>query len=138
MRDFIVNRSRSFIYATAPAPLMAAIVRAALAISDTADDRRARLASLVKLAGNKLSSHGITPSGSQIQPVIVGEDTHAVELARRMQAHGYDIRAIRPPTVPPGTARLRMALTLNTDEATVARMIDTLADEMAAMKRNAP
>lgn len=138
MRDFIVNRSRSFIYATAPAPLMAAIVRAALAISETAEDRRARLAGIVRLAGDKLAAHGIAVSGSQIQPVIVGEDARAVELARRLQAKGYDIRAIRPPTVPPGTARLRMALTLNTDEATVARLVDTLADELAAMKRNAP
>ena len=138
MRDFIVNRSRSFIYATAPAPLMAAVVRAALILSDAADDRRARLASLVALAGNRLALHHIAVSGSQIQPVIVGEDAHAVELARRMQEHGYDIRAIRPPTVPPGTARLRLALTLNTDVSTVVNMIDTLADEMAAMKRNAP
>ncbi len=138
MRDFIVNRSRSFIYATAPAPLMAAVVRAGLAISETADDRRAQLARLVARTGETLAAHGIAPSGSQIQPVIVGEDARAVELARRMQAHGYDIRAIRPPTVPPGTARLRMALTLNTDEATVACMIQTLADELAAMKQNAP
>jgi 8-amino-7-oxononanoate synthase len=138
MRDFIVNRSRSFIYATAPPPLMAAVVRAALAISETADERRQRLASIVTIAGERLAAHGFAASGSQIQPIIVGEDTRAVELARRLQAKGFDIRAIRPPTVPPGTARLRMALTLNTDEATVTCLIDTLADELAAMKWNTP
>jgi 8-amino-7-oxononanoate synthase len=138
MRDFIVNRSRSFIYATAPPPLMAAVVRAALAISETADERRQRLASIVTIAGERLAAHGFAASGSQIQPIIVGEDTRAVELARRLQIKGFDIRAIRPPTVPPGTARLRMALTLNTDEATVTRLIDTLADELAAMKWNTP
>lgn len=132
MRDFIVNRSRSFIYATAPSPLTAAVVRAALRISERADDRRRRLAGIVALCGERLKGLGLEPSGSQIQPVIVGEDWRAVDLAKRMQARGYDIRAIRPPTVPPGTSRLRVALTLNVDEATVSRMASDLAVEREA------
>ena len=67
--------------------------------------------------------------------MIVGSDARAVDLARRMQAHGYDIRAIRPPTVPEGTSRLRLALTLNNQEATVHRMIETLAHELDDIRR---
>ncbi len=136
LRDFLVNRSRAFIYATAPAPLMAAVTRAALQIAAAADDRRERLAGLVAFAGERLEARcGIGQSGSQIQPVIVGSDARAVDLARRMQAHGYDIRAIRPPTVPEGTSRLRMALNLNNQEATVHRMIETLAHELDDIRR---
>ena len=138
MRDFIVNRSRSFIYATAPAPLMASVVRAALRIAERADDRRARLARIVGLTGERLKSLGLEPSGSQIQPIIVGEDWRAMELAKRMQAHGYDIRAIRPPTVPPGTSRLRVALTLNVDEPTVARMVSDLAVQRETVMAMSP
>ena len=113
LRDFMVNRCRSFIFATAPSPVMAACVRAALKIIEAADDRRAELMSRIDFAGAELRRLcAIEPSGSQIQPIIVGGDIRATTLASRMQAHGYDIRAIRPPTVPDGSARLRIALTL--------------------------
>ena len=66
---------------------------------------------------------GIAPSGSQIQPVIVGGDVRAVALAKAMQARGFDVRAVRPPTVPEGTSRLRVALTLNVDDEAVDAMV---------------
>jgi 7-keto-8-aminopelargonate synthetase and related enzymes len=62
--------------------------------------------------------------------VVVGSDSRALALASAMRERGFDLRAIRPPTVPEGTARLRIALTLNTDEAAVARMITSLAQEL--------
>ena len=122
-RDFLVNRCRPFIYATAPSPLMAALVRAALDHLPLRDRAARAAAALVAFAGRQLASRcGIAPSGSQIQPVIVGADERAMQLAAAMQARGFDIRAIRPPTVPEGTARLRLSLTLNVDEATIAAM----------------
>jgi len=131
IRDFLVNRARPFIFATAPSPLVAAITRAALDISRTNPERRERLARLVQFAGSKLRHHcNIEPSGSQILPIIVGADQAAVALAASLQRRGYDIRAIRPPTVPEGTARLRVALTLNVDEAVVAGLIEALAEDM--------
>ena len=63
-------------------------------------------------------------------PVIVGADQAAVTLASALQRDGYDIRAIRPPTVPEGTARLRIALTLNVDEATVAGLFEALSEHL--------
>jgi 8-amino-7-oxononanoate synthase len=129
----MINRARAFIYSTAPSPLMAAAVRAALNICAGADAERTRLHALVShtggLMGRKL---GMTASGSQVQPIIVGGDRQAVQLAAALQVKGHDIRAIRPPTVPEGTARLRLALTLHTDEAAVDELFADLAAEMAA------
>ncbi len=132
LRDYLVNRCRPFIYATAPSPLVAAIVRAALLICRFDAARRARLDKLVAYAGRELEARcGIAPSGSQIQPVILGADDRAVRLAAAMQARGFDIRAVRPPTVAEGTARLRLSLTLNVDEACVDAMTAALAEELA-------
>ncbi len=132
IRDFLVNRARPFIYATAPSPLVAATVRAALDLAKRQPERRERLHALVDFAGRELRAKTcIAPSESQIQPVIVGADARAVELANVMQARGYDIRAIRPPTVPEGTARLRLTITLNTDQAALAEVIAALREAHA-------
>lgn len=131
IRDFLVNRARPFIFATAPSPLMAAITRSALEISRTNPERRERLAGLVQFASGELRRRcGIAPSGSQIIPVVIGADRAAVAVAASLQQRGFDIRAIRPPTVPEGTARLRIALTLNVDEAVVAELFEALAEDM--------
>ena len=132
LRDFMVNRARSFIYSTAPSPLMASVVRAALRICAGADAERARLQALVARVGILMREKlGMPASGSQVQPIIVGSDRAAMRLAAALQARGYDIRAIRPPTVPEGTARLRLALTLHADEAVVEQLFADLAAEMA-------
>lgn len=129
--DYLVNRSRPFIYATAPSPLVTAIVRAALLICRFDAARREKLASLVAFAGQRLSATcALTPSGTHIQPLIVGSDERATRLAAAMQKRGFDIRAVRPPTVPEGTARLRVMLTLNVDEAQVAAMAEALGEEL--------
>jgi 8-amino-7-oxononanoate synthase len=131
VRDFLVNRSRPFIFATAPSPLIAAITRASLDISRTNPERRDRLARLVQFAGAQLQRRcGITASGSHIIPIIIGADQTAVTLAASLQHRGFDIRAIRPPTVAEGTARLRIALTTNVDEAIIANLFEALAEEM--------
>ncbi|SFV37454.1 8-amino-7-oxononanoate synthase [Hyphomicrobium facile] len=128
IRDFLVNRGRPFIYATAPSPLIAATVRAALEICETQPERRERLMSLVAHAERELTAKTrFTPSGSQILPLVVGGDVPAVALARSMQSRGYDIRAIRPPTVPEGTSRLRLTITLNVDEVAITRLVDDIA-----------
>ena len=131
VRDFLVNRARPFIFATAPSPMIAAVTRVALEISRTDPARREQLARLVQFAGSELRRRcNVEPSGSQILPVIVGADHAAVELAASLQRKGFDIRAIRPPTVPEGTARLRIALTLNVDETIVADLFAALAEDM--------
>ncbi len=133
LTDFLVNRGRAFIFATAPSPLVAAVTQAAIVLCEQSDSRRARLQAFVDLAARELMRHcGLPASGSHILPIIVGEDRAAAELATGLRAHGLDVRAIRPPTVPVGTARLRIALTLNVNEAAIERLFRTLALEVAA------
>ncbi len=130
-RDFLVNRGRAFIYSTAPSPLMAAVVRAALKICAGAEQERTQLQGLVRHAGGLMKNLGLPASGSQIVPVILGADSRAVALATALQARGHDIRAIRPPTVPEGTARLRIALTLHVTPDDLDALFADLAAEMA-------
>src|SRR5690349_18592497 len=73
-RDFMVNRGRGFIYSTAPSPLKAAVVRAALKISAGAEQERAQLRGLVRHAEERMRSLGLPTSGSQIQPIVLGGD----------------------------------------------------------------
>ncbi|MDI7862047.1 8-amino-7-oxononanoate synthase [Rhizobiaceae bacterium n13] len=126
--DYLVNRARGFIYSTAPSPLIAAGVREALRMIEDEPPRRAALRALCQFANREMASRlGMRGSGSQILPVMVGDNGRAVRIAGRMQAEGYDIRAIRPPTVPEGTARLRIAVTLNVDEAAISDVFAHLA-----------
>ena len=131
IRDFLVNRARAFIYATAPSPVMAAVVRRALEVVRDEPERRTRLAGQVAAASEALVRDcGMPASGSHIMPVIVGTDARATKLAGAMQARGYDIRAIRPPTVPEGTARLRVAITNGVEAATICAMMAALGEEL--------
>lgn len=128
VRDFLVNRGRGFIFSTAPSPLMAAVAHAAIDIAAAADARRERLARLVAAAGRAFGALGIETSGSQIQPVVIGEDRRTMDIAGALQAQGFDVRGIRPPTVPGGTARLRISITLNADEQAIAALAEVLED----------
>ena len=128
-RNFLVNRARPFIYATAPSPLMAATVRAALRLIESEPQRRTDLKNRVALVSQLLAKHGRqAPSGSHIQPIIVGSDTAALTLAQSLQDRGFDIRAIRPPTVPEGTSRLRLSLTLNASDDETRALLAALAE----------
>ena len=109
MIDYLINKARPFIYSTAPPPFLAAATVRALQLIDEEPWRRARVIELARLARAELNPH--TPfAGSPIVPVIVGEDEAAVSLAQRVQEAGFDVRAIRPPTVPEGSARLRVSV----------------------------
>jgi 8-amino-7-oxononanoate synthase len=131
VRDFLVNRGRAFIFSTAPSPLMAAAVRAALRLLVDEPERQARLHGLIEAAGRRLVPLGATASGTQILPVILGDDARTMAVAARLQQAGFDVRGIRPPTVPAGTARLRISLTLNVDEAAVDALGDAIAAALA-------
>lgn len=132
LRDYLVNRCRPFIYATAPSPLMAVAAREALAMLSDEPMRRVQLHERVALAGRQLADRcGVKPSGSQIQPVVIGDVGRTMAVATALQARGFDIRGIRPPTVPEGTSRLRISLTLNVDEAAISAMVEALVEVLA-------
>lgn len=126
IRDFLVNRCRPFIYATAPSPLMAAVVRDSLRICREEPQRRVDLA-------RRIDAFHTGGSGSHIAPIIVGTDSRALALAAALRTRGFDVRAIRPPTVPEGTARLRIAITLNVSEDDVAALSTALRDELGRL-----
>jgi 8-amino-7-oxononanoate synthase len=130
MRDFLVNRARPFIFTTAPSPLIAACVRESLRSLADEPERRARLHALVAHAERMLAPHGVAPTGSQILPLILGEDARAMQVAARLQAAGFDVRGIRPPTVPEGSARLRISLTLNVTPDDVTALCEALAEAL--------
>ncbi|MCP3396943.1 MULTISPECIES: 8-amino-7-oxononanoate synthase [unclassified Bradyrhizobium] len=132
LRDFMVNRCRPFIFTTAPSPLLAIAVRQAILILQQEPELQQRLAKLVAFAHRQMTERGCkSPSDSQIVPFMVGDNVRAMRLASALQARGFDIRGIRPPTVPAGTARLRISLTLNVVEDHVCAMLDALVEEGA-------
>ena len=131
-RDFLVNRGRGFIFSTAPSPLMARAVGEALRICAEEPERRAALQERVKLAEQVLGQAGVSASGSQIIPVILGEDARTMRVAAMLQEAGYDVRGIRPPTVPAGTSRLRISVTLNASEADICGLGEALQAAMRA------
>jgi 8-amino-7-oxononanoate synthase len=126
MRDFLVNRGRGFIFSTAPSPLMARAVGEALRILVDEPERRAVLQERVKFAEQAFGKTGIPASGSQIIPVILGDDARAMRVAGMLQQAGYDVRGIRPPTVPAGTSRLRISVTLNASEGDIRGLGEAL------------
>jgi 8-amino-7-oxononanoate synthase len=130
--ETLINRGRGFVFSTAPSPLNAALVRAALAELRNSPTRQARAQALIAHAHAEAARHcGLQGFRSQILPVILGDDHAAMALAAEMQSRGYDIRGIRPPTVPPGTARLRISITLNTPAEVITQMMRDLAQAMA-------
>ncbi|WP_372804104.1 8-amino-7-oxononanoate synthase [Paracoccus seriniphilus] len=128
--DFMVNRSRPFIFATAPSPLMAVAGRAALQILRDEPWRRDLLQDHIACFNDEMARRlpRIQTSGSQIVPLIVGPDAETMALAAQIQARGFDVRGIRPPTVPEGSARLRISLNLNVTRQDILRLTDTLEE----------
>jgi 8-amino-7-oxononanoate synthase len=125
--ETLVNRGRGFIFSTAPSPLIAAAVRGSLRLLEAEPERRAALQHLIAEAGRLLGPRGVEASGTQIMPLIIGDEGETMRTAARLQAAGFDIRGIRPPTVPQGTSRLRISITLNVDAAAVAALAEALA-----------
>jgi 8-amino-7-oxononanoate synthase len=131
MRDFLVNRGRSFIFSTAPSPLMAAVARAALRVVAEQPERREALWQRVQFVETLLTPLGIVASGSQIIPITIGDDARTMAAARVVQAAGYDVRGIRPPTVPVGTSRLRVSITLNVTPDDIAGLTRAISEALA-------
>jgi 8-amino-7-oxononanoate synthase len=132
MAEHLVNRARGFIFSTAPSPLMAAVLRAALRLCAADDWRRAALHERIARAAQRLRPLGARVHGTPIVPLVLGDDARAMAVAAQLQAAGYDVRGIRPPTVPVGSARLRIALTLNAEPGAIDGLAGVLADALAA------
>ena len=125
--DLLVNRARPYIFTTAPTPADAAAASAALGVlrSDEGDTLRARLRELI---GRVAEGIGRTDHPSPILPVVIGDEQDAVAASAALLDRGLWVPAIRPPTVAPGTSRLRITLSATHTDEQVDRLVAGLAD----------
>jgi len=114
MRELLVNRARAFIYTTALPPAVIGASLGALDVVRTHPKLGSELLERAAFFRSELKSAGLNvgESASQILPVIVGDSAKALALSRRLREEGILGVAIRPPTVPQGTARIRLSITL--------------------------
>jgi 8-amino-7-oxononanoate synthase len=125
LRQFLINRARPFIFSTGLPPYFAAQVAAGMRLASTSDAERAHLSSISAFLREELNRCGFDTAGSSshIVPIILGTNDAAVNFAAYLQARGFGVRAIRPPTVPPGSARLRLSLTAKCLRSTLADLV---------------
>lgn len=128
LKQFLINHARSFIFSTALPPYLAFQVRAALRLSNSMEGEREHLASLSARLRERLCSLGFDcgASSSHIVPLVIGGNEAALDLAAALQARGFAVRAIRSPSVPPGTERLRLSLTARLTMDDIERFADTV------------
>lgn len=128
--EALIQSARNYIYTTAMPPALAAASLTALGLLRKEAWRRDRLADLVAAFRKGAAELGLPlmAADSAIQPLLVGDAARAVELSQRLRDRGILISAIRPPTVPAGTARLRITLSAAHSSEQVERLLDTLAE----------
>jgi len=126
--ETLIQHARSYIYTTALPPAIAAATRVSLRIAQEESWRRERLATLITRFRSGASQLGLQLLDSQtpIQPIMVGDPKRALKLSAELEERGLLVSAIRPPTVPDGTARLRVTLSAAHDETQVDRLLDAL------------
>src|SRR5262249_53053602 len=135
--EYLIQCARPFMFSTAPPPPVAGALQASLDLVATEPDRRQILARLSRDLRSRLANAAIpVPHGSShIIPIVLGENDRALAVADRLRGDGFDVRAIRPPSVPPGTARVRIALNVGISDAVIDRFLRVLA---AAVKETIP
>ncbi|WP_380181138.1 8-amino-7-oxononanoate synthase [Kalamiella sp. sgz302252] len=128
--DYLLQFARHLIYSTAMPPAQACALQAALHAVQQGDDLRARLQHNISLFRKGAAELGLEllPSATAIQPLLVGEEPRALELAERLREKGCWVTAIRPPTVPTGTARLRITLSAAHREEDILCLLEALDD----------
>ena len=128
--EYLIQRARSWVFSTAPPPSIAAAARAALAIIQSEPEHRRRLLSNIARFRSGAAQLGIplSPSMTAIQPLVLGDAARAMALSRHLFERGWWVAAIRPPTVPIGTSRLRITLSA----AHTTTQIDGLLEAVAS------
>jgi 8-amino-7-oxononanoate synthase len=126
--DYLINKARPFIYTTAPSPVLCAAISAALEIIKNQPQRREKLAKNARRLREKLTAENfdIANSTTHIVPVIIGSEENTIEISNKLLQDGHYLCAIRPPTVPPGTSRLRISL----QSAHTTRQIESLVESL--------
>jgi 8-amino-7-oxononanoate synthase len=128
LKEHLINHARTFIFSTALPPYFAKQIEAALTLSLAMDlERQYLLKNSFRFIQN-LRSHGFNTaaSASQIVPIILGNNDDTLDAAEHLQRDGFAVRAIRPPSVPEGTSRLRLSLTTFIDQQELDRLVNSL------------
>ena len=133
LREWLINRARSFIFTTALPPSVAGMSIAGLGIIEGAegDALRGRLWALVERTREGLAELGLLAPGagsSPIFPIVVGEEEAAMRCCQALLDRGIYVQGIRPPTVPTGTSRLRLALMARHEDEDLERVLDALRE----------
>jgi 8-amino-7-oxononanoate synthase len=114
-------------YSTAAPPSLAEALETALTIVESEPDRRNRVVELASALRARLARRGLTPAdGGHIIPIVLGDSARSSAVAASLADAGFDVRAIRPPTVLEGTSRLRVSINSRLDETTLERFAGTL------------
>jgi 8-amino-7-oxononanoate synthase len=138
--DALINTARSFIYTTALPPACSAAALAALRIVEEEPQRRARVLALASSLRNELRAMGYDcgDSASPIIPVILGESSAALRASEFLKQRGIFVPAIRPPTVPPGSARLRISLMATHEDGQIAQFLAALRELRKDLPAHSP
>lgn len=128
--EWLFQCARTYTFTTAASPVIAATLLKSLELIRQGEDRRAKLFSLVKRLHTGLTqiNRKYFPSPTAIQPVIIGSNEKALQIAQTLAKRGILVPAIRPPTVPKGSARLRISLSAGHNEKQVDRLLDGLKE----------
>lgn len=122
LRELLINRARTLLFSTAPLPVLAAALDAGLDLVGQEPERRAEVHRKAARLRGELRASGATIGGeSAIVPLLVGANEAATAFSDELRAVGFDVRAVRPPTVPPGTARLRVSVRYPVSDADLTR-----------------
>ena len=126
--EYLIQQARPFIFSTAAPPAVAAALEASLDVMESEPWRRKQLLDRAGYLRQRLAEAEVAiPDGySQIVPVVLGENERALRVAATLQREGFDARAIRPPSVAPGTARLRISVNAGLSEETLDRFVAVL------------
>jgi 8-amino-7-oxononanoate synthase len=132
--DTLLQTARTYVFTTASPPLLACALQASLALIRDEPQRRKRLQGLIARFRTAAAAlpWPVLPSQTAIQPLVVGANAEAVSLSERLWQRGLWVPAIRPPTVPQGTARLRITLSAAHADADLSRLLSALAEVAAA------
>jgi 8-amino-7-oxononanoate synthase len=126
--DTLVNHAHSYVYTTATAPALSVALSRGLQLIEQGDALRIHLRKLIAQLRHGLSDlpWQLMPSDTAIQPLLIGDNQEVLELGEALRERGIWVAAIRPPTVPLGTARLRITLSAAHSEADVDQLIVAL------------
>ncbi|TRZ67199.1 MAG: 8-amino-7-oxononanoate synthase [Rhodocyclaceae bacterium] len=110
--EWILQKARTYIFSTAEPPMLAHTLLKSIDLIENGDQRRRHLAGLIALfrSSVRLKRWRLIPSDTAIQPLLIGGNVETMEVTSQLFAQGFWVPGIRPPTVPPGTARLRITL----------------------------